>query len=157
TVTAASPAEAPPPAAGGPAADPARAPGRSFGDYELLVEIGRGGMGVVYQARQKGLNRLVALKKIVAGDLAAEDDLRRFRTEAQAAARLRHPHIVAVHEVGAVDGQPFFSMEFIEGRTLSQRLAEGPVPGRTAAGYLGPIARAVHHAHLQGILHRDLK
>jgi predicted Ser/Thr protein kinase len=123
----------------------------------LLVELARGGMGVVYKARQRGLNRLVALKMILAGDLAAEDDLQRFRTEAEAAARLRHPNIVAVHEVGAVNGQPFFSMEFIEGRSLAQLLIEGPVPGRIAAGYVRQIARAVHYAHKQGILHRDLK
>jgi serine/threonine-protein kinase len=130
---------------------------RSFGDYELLTEIARGGMGVVYQARQKSLNRLVALKMILAGRLAAEEDVQRFRTEAEAAARLRHPNIVAVHEVGEVDGQLFFSMEFIEGRSLAQRLAEGPLPGRTAAGYVYQLARAVHYAHRQGVLHRDLK
>jgi serine/threonine protein kinase len=129
----------------------------SFDDYELLGEIARGGMGVVYRARQKGLNRLVALKMILAGPLATADDLSRFRTEAEAAARLRHPNIVAVHEVGVVDGQAFFSMQFIEGRTLAQRLTEGSVPGRTAAGYVRQIARAVHYAHGQGILHRDLK
>jgi eukaryotic-like serine/threonine-protein kinase len=136
---------------------PSPAPVRSFGDYELLAEIARGGMGVVYRARQKGLNRVVALKMTLAGGLATREDLHRFRTEAEAAARLRHPNIVTVHEVGEVDGQPFFSMEFIEGPTLAQRLAEGPVPGRTAAAYVRQIARAVDHAHLQGILHRDLK
>jgi serine/threonine-protein kinase len=130
---------------------------RSFGDYELLTEIARGGMGVVYQARQKSLNRLVALKMILAGRLAAEEDVQRFRTEAEAAACLRHPNIVAVHEVGEVDGQLFFSMEFIEGRSLAQRLSEGPLPGRTAAGYVCQLARAVHYAHRQGVLHRDLK
>jgi tRNA A-37 threonylcarbamoyl transferase component Bud32 len=132
-------------------------PERSFGDYELLVEIARGGMGVVYKARQKRLNRLVALKMILAGRLADEEDVQRFRTEAEAAARLRHPNIVAVHEVGTINGQHFFSMQFIEGRTLAQRLTEGPLPGRTAAGYVRQIAGAVHYAHRQGIVHRDLK
>jgi serine/threonine protein kinase len=138
-------------------AEPAPVRARTFGDYELLAEIARGGMGVVYKARQKGLNRVVALKMILAGDLAGADERQRFRTEAEAAARLRHPNIVAVHEVGEVEGQLFFSMEFIEGRTLAQRLIGGPVPGRTAAGYVGQLARAVHYAHRQGILHRDLK
>jgi serine/threonine protein kinase len=132
-------------------------PWRTFGDYELLAEIARGGMGVVYQARQRGLNRLVALKMILAGRLATAEDLQRFRTEAEAAARLRHPNIVAIHEVGEVDGQLFFSMQLIEGRSLTQRLSEGPLPGRIAAGYVRPIARAVHYAHRQGIIHRDLK
>ncbi len=138
-------------------ADAALVVGRSFGDYELLEELARGGMGVVYKARQKGLNRLVALKMILAGNLAGEEDVRRFRTEAEAAARLRHPNIVAVHEVGTVDGRPFFSMQFIDGRTLARRLSDGPVPGRTAARYVRQIAQAVHYAHCQGILHRDLK
>jgi serine/threonine-protein kinase len=130
---------------------------RTFGDYELLSEIARGGMGVVYRARQKGLNRIVALKMILAGRLAGEEDLQRFRTEAEAAAGLRHPNIVAVHEVGEIDSQLFFSMQFIEGQSLSQRLREGPVPGRVAAGYVRQLAEAIHYAHRQGILHRDLK
>jgi serine/threonine protein kinase len=139
-----------------------RAPGeppptREFGDYELLAEIARGGMGVVYRARQKGLNRLVALKMILAGRLAGPDDLKRFLAEAEAAARLQHPNIVQVHEVGEVDGQHFFSMEFIDGPTLAQRLADGPLPSRTAARYVRDIARAVHYAHANGVLHRDLK
>jgi serine/threonine protein kinase len=130
---------------------------REFGDYDILSEIARGGMGVVYRARQKGLNRVVALKMILAGKLAGPDDLQRFLTEAEAAARLQHPNIVAVHEVGQVEGQYFFSMEYIEGPSLAKRLSGGPLPGRTAARYVRIIARAVHYAHRQGILHRDLK
>ncbi len=132
-------------------------PERFFGDYELLVEVARGGMGVVYRARQITLNRTVALKMILAGKLADPDDVQRFRTEAEAAARLSHPNIVAVHEVGEIQGQHFFSMEFIEGSSLAQRLSGGPLPGRDAARYVRQIARAVHYAHRQGILHRDLK
>jgi hypothetical protein len=114
-------------------------------------------MGVVYKARQKGLNRLVALKMILPGPLSGADELQRFRTEAEATARLKHPNIVAIHEVGAVCGQHFYSMEYIEGLSLSKHLANGPVAGRAAARYLQTIARAIHHAHCQGVLHRDLK
>jgi eukaryotic-like serine/threonine-protein kinase len=128
-----------------------------FGDFELLQEIARGGMGVVYRARQMALNRIVALKMILAGRLATDEDITRFRTEAEAAARLQHPHIVAVHDVGAIDGQHYFSMDFIEGTSLAQKLQNGPLPGRIAARYVRLIARAIHHAHKQGILHRDLK
>ena len=128
-----------------------------LGNYDLLAEIARGGMGVVYKARQHQLNRTVALKLILTGRLATAEDVKRFHTEAEAAARLRHPNIVPIHEVGEVDGQHFFSMEFIEGPNLAQRLADGPVPGRTAARYVRQIARAIQYAHLQGILHRDLK
>src|SRR5262245_61855118 len=148
-----------PPAEPDPSATAGPAPGAPtrFGAYELLEELGRGGMGVVCKARQPGLNRLVALKMILSGRLAAAEDLLRFRAEAEATARLRHPTIVAVYEAGEVARQHFFSMAYIEGRTLAQRLVEGPVSSRTAAGYVGPIARAVHHAHSHGILHRDLK
>jgi serine/threonine protein kinase len=128
-----------------------------FGDYELLEEIGRGGMGVVYRARQISLNRIVALKMVLAGRLAEEDDLQRFRTEAESAGRLQHPNIVAVHEVGEIDGQHFFSMEFIDGTSLAQRLRGGPLPGRSAARYIRQVARAVHCAHQNGTLHRDIK
>ena len=130
---------------------------RIYGDYELQSEIARGGMGVVYRARQIGLDRVVALKMILAGRLASVDEVARFRTEAEAAARLQHPNIVAVFEVGTCEGQEFFSMEFIEGTSLSQRLGGGKLNGRLAARYLRTLALAVHYAHRQGILHRDLK
>jgi serine/threonine-protein kinase len=131
--------------------------GQHFGDHELLAEVGRGGMGVVFKARQLDLNRLVALKMILPGSLPTEDDLQRFRTEAESTARLQHPHIVAVFGVGELEGRHFYSMEFIDGPSLAQRLAKGPLPGRSAARYLVTIARAIHHAHGHGILHRDLK
>lgn len=125
--------------------------------YELLAELGRGGMGVVYKARDTRLRRLVALKMVLAGRLASEEDLTRFHTEAEAAARLEHPHIVTVYEVGEYEGQHYLSMKFIEGETLGQRLARGPLPCHQAARYIQVVARAVHHAHTHGILHRDLK
>jgi tRNA A-37 threonylcarbamoyl transferase component Bud32 len=133
------------------------APGQSFGDYELIAEIGRGGMGVVWKARQKSLNRIVALKTLLPGVVRGAEALARFRTEAEATARLKHPHIVAVHAVGEVGGQLFYSMDLIEGVNLDQRGKAGPLPGRTAAGYILALARAVHHAHGHGVLHRDLK
>jgi hypothetical protein len=128
-----------------------------FDDYELLAEIGRGGMGIVYKARQKTLDRVVALKMILPGSLAGDDDIKRFHTEAEATARLLHPGIVRVHEVGLADGRHFYSMDYIEGPSLSKQLSVGPLPGRTAARYVAAVARAIEHAHRHGILHRDLK
>jgi serine/threonine-protein kinase len=133
------------------------APPRAFGDYELLAELGKGGMGVVYQARQVSLDRVVALKAILPGCLTGAEDLQRFRTEAEATARLRHPHIVNIHEVGEVGGQHYYSMDYIAGPGLAQRLAGGPLPGPEAARCVLAVARAIHYAHRQGILHRDLK
>jgi serine/threonine-protein kinase len=142
----------PEPAAAAPPALP-----RTFGDYELLGELGRGGMGVVYRARQKSLRRIVALKMILRGDLATPTDLARFQAEARAAARLEHPNIVSVYEAGQNDGQAYFSMQYVEGQTLASLMTGGPLRPHDAARYLAAVARAVHFAHEQGVLHRDLK
>ena len=130
---------------------------RGFGDYELLAEIARGGMGVVYKARQISLNRVVALKMILAGQFASERDVKRFYTEARAAANLQHPHIVAIHEVGQSEGQHYFSMDYVDGKSLAQIVRENPLPPAKAATYLKTIAEAIDFAHRHGILHRDLK
>jgi hypothetical protein len=135
-----------------PAGDLSRVPG-----YEILDELGRGGMGVVYKARQVGLNRLVALKMILAGGHASEAELARFRLEAEAVARLQHPNIVQVFDIGESHGHPFFSLEFVDGGTLAQRLDHRPQPARHAAQVAIVLARAVHAAHQAGIVHRDLK
>ncbi len=132
--------------------------GNRFGDYELIEEIAHGGMGVVWKARQVSLNRLVALKMILAGRFAQPAEVQRFRIGAEAAARLRHPHIVPIFATGEVEGQPYFSMEYVPGRTLADLVSGGkPLPPRTAARYLESVTRAIHHAHGQGVLHRDLK
>ncbi|MEX2121901.1 MAG: protein kinase [Pirellulales bacterium] len=128
-----------------------------FGDYELQEEIARGGMGIVYKARQVSLDRIVALKMILAGQLAGPDEVQRFRTEAQAAANLRHPNIVAIHEVGEHQGQHYFSMDYVPGISLAAIARESPLPAQRAAGYVRTIARAIQYAHARGILHRDLK
>ena len=130
---------------------------RQFGDYELLSEVARGGMGVVYRARQNGLSRIVALKMILGGRLATPEDVQRFRTEAEAAARLKHPNIVSVFDVGEAEGQHFFSMEFIEGISLSQLLLKGPLTGVQAVRYLRALADAMYYAHRHDVVHRDLK
>ena len=130
---------------------------RYFGDYELIQEIARGGMGVVYKARQVNLNWQVALKMILAGQLAGPDLIQRFYTEAEAAAQLDHPGIVPIFEVGQYNGQHFFSMAFVEGQSLATRVAEGPLPPREAAQLVHDVALAVQYAHDKGVIHRDLK
>jgi serine/threonine protein kinase/outer membrane protein assembly factor BamB len=131
--------------------------GRAFGDYELLDEIARGGMGVVYRARQISLNRIVALKMILAGQLASEEDVERFRTEAEAAANLRHANIVSIYEVGEFEGQHYFSMDYIAGQNLADVVRDGPLPAKQAAQHAATVAHAIEYAHHRGILHRDLK
>lgn len=137
--------------------DKLAAPLRHFGDYELLEEIARGGMGVVYRARQRSLDRIVAVKMLLSGPLAGREFIQRFRTEAAAAASLRHPNIVAIHQVGFQDGQHFFAMDYVAGRTLAEAIAGQPWPAQRAARCLEKVAEAVHYAHEHGILHRDLK
>src|SRR5262249_9808727 len=136
-------------------------PLRSFGDYELLEEIARGGMGIIYKARQKSLNRIVAVKMLLFGGHSGKDVAQRFRAEAATAASLQHPNIVAIHAVNAHEGQPFFVMDLIEGQNLAQLNAgcESRHLGwiHRAARYVKIVAEAIHYAHERGILHRDLK
>ena len=128
-----------------------------FGDYELREEIGRGGQGVVYRARQKSLNRTVALKIIGLGHWATATHLKRFRLEAEAAAQLEHPCIVPIYEIGERDGSCYFSMKLIEGGQLDEIVTHKPLPVRQAAELVAKLARTVHYAHERGILHRDIK
>jgi len=128
-----------------------------LGDYELLEEVGRGGQGVVFRARQKSLNRIVALKVISLGQWASKAHLKRFRLEAEAAARLEHPGIVPIHEVGERDGSCYFSMKFVEGGQLDEVARREPMPIRRAVELIAKVARTVHYAHEHGILHRDIK
>src|SRR5262249_23552313 len=135
----------------------------SVAGYEILGELGRGGMGVVYKARQLGLNRLVALKMILAGPHAGTEELARFRLEAEAVARLQHPNIIQIYEVGEWraggpgPALPYFSLELVEGTSLDRRLAGTPLAAHQAAELVETLARAVHAAHQRCIIHRDLK
>jgi serine/threonine protein kinase/WD40 repeat protein len=146
-----------------PAAEVARAAAAARGGwpvlsgYEIVGELGRGAMGVVYQAWQAGLKRLVALKMIRDDDLASPELRARFRVEAEAIGRLQHPHIVQIHEIGEHAGRPFFAMEYVEGGTLAQQLDGTPWQPRSAAELVQTLARAIHYAHSRGIVHRDLK
>jgi tRNA A-37 threonylcarbamoyl transferase component Bud32 len=139
------------------ASDAQRAEPQQFGKYELLEEIGRGGMGVVFRARQTDLDRIVALKMILSNRLASTDDVRRFYAEARAAGSLRHPNIVAIHEVGQAHGQHFFAMDYVEGKSLADALLDGPFEARRAAQCVAVIGRAIEYLHEHKIIHRDLK
>ena len=131
---------------------------RYFGDYELLEEIARGGMGVVYKARQTSLNRIVALKMILTGQLANEVEIRRFHAEADAAAHLEHPHIVPVYDVGSTDEFPCYIVsKYVEGTDLAIRLKQSRLKHTEAAELVATVAEALHYAHKQGLVHRDVK
>ena len=130
---------------------------RDFADYKILGKLGKGGMGVVFKARQQSLNRIVALKMIKSGEFAQPEEIQRFRAEAEAAANLDHPGIVSVHEVGEFDEQHYFSMAYIEGESLADKLRDGPLPPRAAAEFVKQIAEAVEYAHQHQVIHRDIK
>ena len=130
---------------------------RYFGDYELLEELGRGAMGIVYKARQASVNRIVAVKMILSGRLASEAEVRRFYSEAEAAANLDHPGIVPIFEVGQHRGQHYFSMGYLDGESLRERLMQGPLAAGDAARIMLQVAEAVAYAHANGVIHRDLK
>jgi WD40 repeat protein len=130
---------------------------RQFGDYELLEEIARGGMGVVYRARQISLDRIVAVKMLLFGEFSSDEFVRRFKAEAAAAAALQHPNIVAIHEIGEHEGTHYFSMDFVEGQNLADAVRKRPMPSSEVAARLQVLAQTVHYAHQRGVLHRDLK
>jgi serine/threonine-protein kinase len=135
----------------------ATSPYPAIPNYEILGELGHGAMGVVYRARQTGLNRVVAFKMILSGARASAQELTRFRSETEAVARLQHPNIVQIHEVGEHDGRPFFSLEFVDGGTLATRLRESLPDPNEAAALVEQLARAVHAVHRCDVVHRDLK
>ncbi len=142
---------------GGSAASGQVVAGRKVGEYELIDEIGRGGMGVVYKARDRRLGRLVAVKMIRSAALASPAEVERFLAEARAKARLDHPNLVPIFEVGEADGLPYFVMALVDGGSLQQRLAAGPLPAREAAEVVRQVGLGIEHAHGRGVLHRDLK
>ena len=141
----------------GPPRNPGPAGWPAVAGFEILEELGRGGMGVVYKARQINLGRLVALKMVLAGAHAGPNALARFHMEAQAVASLQHPNIVQIHDVGQAGGLPYFSLEFVDGGSLAQQINGRPQDITQAAWTIRTLARAIHAAHLQGIVHRDLK
>jgi WD40 repeat protein/tRNA A-37 threonylcarbamoyl transferase component Bud32 len=130
---------------------------RQVGDYDILAEVGRGGMGVVYKARHRGLHRLAALKMVLAGEFASPTQELRFRLEAELAARVQHPNIVQVYEIGSYEGRPFLALEWVEGGSLANRLDGKPWPPNEAAALIETLARAIDVAHIEGVIHRDLK
>jgi WD40 repeat protein/tRNA A-37 threonylcarbamoyl transferase component Bud32 len=130
---------------------------RQIGEYDILGEVGRGGMGVVYKARHRGLRRLAAVKMVLQGTFASARQLLRFQLEAELAARVQHPSIVQVHEIGSHEGQPFLAMEWVEGGSLADRVDGHPWPAAEAARLIETLAYAIHAAHSQGVIHRDLK
>jgi len=136
---------------------PSARPPADFGSYEVIEEISRGGVGIVYKARQRGLNRIVALKVLLGGVSATPDQVQRFLHEARAAAKLQHPHIVPIHDFGTQDGQHYFTMDYIEGESLADVIARGPLHGREALELVQQVAQALQYAHEQGVVHRDIK
>ncbi len=148
---------APAPSAEAPPAQEANPLGTRFGDYEILEEVARGGMGVIYRARHRVLKRVVALKVLRAREGATDEDIERFMREAKAAASLQHPNIVPIHELDVFKGQHFFTMDFIEGVPLDRLLEQGPLAPHRACDLIARVARAVHYAHTHGIIHRDIK
>src|SRR5262249_27234016 len=128
-----------------------------LGRYEVLQEIAHGGMGVVYKARDLTLNRVVALKLLLAGQFAGDREVKRFRAEAEAVARLDHPNIVPVYEFGELEGRPFLSMRFVDGANLATQLHGQPMDARPTAQLMSILARTIHYAHQRSVLHRDLK
>jgi serine/threonine-protein kinase len=140
-----------------PAPEPRFSPGGAFGDYDLLDVISRGGMGVVFRARQRSVPRVVALKVIRSGPAAAPDDVRRFRNEVETVALLDHPNVVPILDAGEFDGALYFAMRLYEGGSLAERLDRFAADPRAAAALVAAVARAVHFAHQRGVLHRDLK
>jgi eukaryotic-like serine/threonine-protein kinase len=143
---------------GDPGTEPVIPPApKQVGDYDILAEVGRGGMGVVYMARHRGLDRMAALKMVLAGEFASPAQESRFRLEAELAARVQHPNIVQVYEIGSYQGHPFLALEWIEGGNLANRLDGKPWPPGEAALLIETLARAINVAHDEGVVHRDLK